>query len=96
MNLISCSLIIFAVSFLSCAPAISSRTPPSRTDTPSAIIQPKGDLQTEKEYQKDERQNIVDEKSIVKKLERLKEMRDRGLITEEEYQGKKKEILKSM
>ena len=46
--------------------------------------------QISREYKKKE---VVDKEKIVQKLEQLIEMRQKGLITEEEYQNKKREIL---
>jgi hypothetical protein len=46
-----------------------------------------------REYQEKVEEEAVSEEDVVEKLKQLKEMRDQGLITEEEYQNKKKEIL---
>jgi hypothetical protein len=46
-----------------------------------------------REYQEKVEEEAVSEEDVVEKLKQLKEMKEKGLITEEEYQNKKKEIL---
>ena len=46
-----------------------------------------------REYREKVEEEAASEEDIVEKLKQLKEMKERGLITEEEYQNKKKKIL---